>query len=132
MGIINRCSYDCSGTLNYLQGGNLFTAIIYTQYDNTVGSSVTITRPNTGEVIFESSLINPSSCVTTEGGTSLVASGEGLANGLPVAFTICLQESIRGNGFEIYLKSIDNDGDLNNVLFYGFAPDDALTINECP
>lgn len=130
--IINRCPCDCSGTLNTQRDTDIISAIICPQCDDPYGSSVTITNINTGAVVFQSTIVNPSSCITTTGGTTLVASGEGVFNSRPVVFTIFLHESIRVDWFELNFRSLFDDGDMFILSTAGAVLENELTISECP
>ncbi|WP_077212458.1 hypothetical protein [Bacillus dakarensis] len=131
MGIFNPCPCDCSGTLTQLLGNNnLFIANICPACERSLGSSVTITTQE-GGVIFESTVVKPSSCVTSQGGTSLVVSGEGLLEGIPVVFTLFLFESISIDQFEIIFRRLGTTGNVLQSSLSGIAQDGDLTITEC-
>jgi hypothetical protein len=129
VGIRNLCPCDCSGTLNFLAGAALYSANIC-PFCDALGSFVTITSPE-GGTSFQSTVVNPSSCVTTAGGTTLVASGEGLLNGEPVGFTITLFESIDNDAFTITFQRLTDTGQIFFTISTFLVPDGDLTITEC-
>jgi hypothetical protein len=127
MGIRNLCPCDCSGTLNFQSGDTLYTANICPFCDS-LGSSVTITTTEAG-TFFQSTIVKPASCVTINGLTTLVASGEGIFNGEPVVFSIFLQEQSGViDSFEINFRSAN----VNTGISVATVPDENLTITECP
>lgn len=133
MGIINHCPCDCSGTLNYSMPNDFtVTANICPDCEDPVGSSV-ILSDSTNVVLFESTIVRPSSCVTGEGGTTLFASGEGISfDGAPVVFYIGLSKSISEDHFTLLYSRLTDDGSLDSSGLSRFVPDDTLiTISTC-
>ncbi|WP_338473084.1 hypothetical protein R4Z10_10370 [Niallia sp. XMNu-256] len=136
MGIRIICPCDCSGTLSFAETEGLQMTLDATICPTCDAEGSIVTYTQTG-ASFQSTIVRPSNCITHNGTTLLLVSGEGTlqnnAGSFPATFYLVLFERSGDiqDTFEFSLFYSDNDN-LTALRFGRNVDDENLSISECP